>query len=190
MKIKLLFLLAIILLAGLVILYETLYRPENRIIHINQTDQISAQNQIKLEYKEFKTLNNKTLHLDQMNEKLILINFWASWCAPCRKEFPDIFRLMQSYYPDIALIAISVDSDQKPMMEMIEHLKTEQDYVSDSIYWVWDQNKEISLRQFYTKNVPETFLIDSNRNIIAKIIGANDWKNDQIHSKIELILNK
>ena len=121
----------------------------------------------------FTTLNGqKTKSLHDLKEDTLLINFWASWCTPCIKEFPAMIKKVKQSKGRIGLVAISIDETPAAAQAFIdEHIGEDVKHV----YWVWDEGKELSSEQFGVVKVPETVVVDKNRKIVEKIIGEADF---------------
>jgi len=137
------------------------------------------------------TIDNKKILLEELQEELILVNFWASWCAPCIEELPSMLNLIKKHKGKIALLTISTDDKIEDIRKFRNKLKitgTEQ-----NIYWVWDEGKNISLNIFNTLKVPETIIItkkpdsfsDTGKKelfIVKKVIGSMDWSQFNPHN--------
>ena len=103
--------------------------------------------------------------------KVVLLNVWATWCAPCRIEMPSLQRL-QLQFPgtDFHVVAVSVDKDGP---EVVETFAKELGLTFDILH---DQTADVQ-RLYQTTGVPESFLIDRDGVIIKKVIGAVEWDN-------------
>src|SRR5689334_15426763 len=59
-----------------------------------------------------KDLDGKPISLDDVRGKIVLLNFWATWCGPCRAEIPDLIELQKKYKDQLAIIALATDEDE------------------------------------------------------------------------------
>jgi len=95
---------------------------------------------------------------------VVLIDFWASWCGPCRKENPHVVKLCEKYKDQgFEIIGVSLDKDMKRWTQAIKKDGLEWKHVSDLKGW---QNQ---VAQTYSvKSIPHTVLLDAEGNIIAR----------------------
>ena len=114
--------------------------------------------------------NDKDLALSSLRGKVVLIDFWASWCAPCRKELPNVKRCYEKYKSKgFEILGVSLDKDRDAWLEAIttEGLKWPQ--VSDLKYW---QSEACQI--YAIQSIPYTVLIDKNGKIIATELRGAD----------------
>lgn len=135
---------------------------------------------------KFKTLEGQTRSLSDFRGKVVVLNFWASWCTPCLIEFPQLLELAQARRGKMVLLAISLDEDH----EMLERFLRKQNVKGETIFIGRDQNKKISRDLFQTVKLPETFLITPGGEIVEKIIGASvDFSTPEMQQKIDQIFD-
>jgi cytochrome c biogenesis protein CcmG/thiol:disulfide interchange protein DsbE len=120
----------------------------------------------------FRAVNLRTRRpasLADYRGKVVLLNVWATWCAPCRVEMPSLERLHAKLAgPDFAVVAVSIDDgDSSGVMSFVRELGLGFDVLQD---------KGGGIQQIYqTTGVPESFVIDRDGVIIKKVIGAAEW---------------
>lgn len=110
--------------------------------------------------------------LSSMRGKWVLLNFWATWCAPCRDEMPSMEMLNRRFKKDqlpIELVAVSVDDDWAQVNRFFGSTRP-------SFTVLWDREKSASFT-YGTRKFPETYLINPEGRIAAKFIGPRDWYN-------------
>jgi len=96
--------------------------------------------------------------------KLLLIDFWASWCRPCREENPSMVKAYKKYHSKgIEFLGVSLDKDKSKWTQAIEHDKLEWTQVSDLAGW-----QSEAARLYTVTSIPQTVLIDKDGKIIAK----------------------
>jgi len=123
---------------------------------------------------EFTSLKSERLRLSSLKGKIIVLNFWASWCGPCVEEIPSMMDLVSKMNGDLILVAISMDSDKN---EMESFLKSFPGITQENIYVAWDDSKAI--RQLYNvERLPESYIIAPNFKLTRKIIGEIKWNSD------------
>lgn len=121
---------------------------------------------------EAKDLNGKPLKLSQFKGKVVIVNFWASWCAPCIEEVPSLLSLIKTFPKDIVLLAVSGDSTQEDIdsfMKSFPEMKT-----LPNSYVIWDADKKLSA-QFEVLRLPESFIAGRDLKLVKKLSGTIDW---------------
>lgn len=135
---------------------------------------------VRLFSQEVKPLSSSK-DLDELKEtlkgKVVLVNFWATWCAPCVKEFPDLVKLYNNYKDkDFKLIFISTDVPEEIDSKVIPFLKNNGvDYVT----YYNNFSKPEELIDYIDKNwegaVPATYIYDKTGKVTASILGKKDY---------------
>jgi peroxiredoxin len=131
-----------------------------------------------------KDLNGKKFEMKQFKGKVIFLNFWATWCGPCKEEMPGLEVLHRQFKEkNFVLLTISVDYEgMKPVREFIDkHQYT---------FPVLLDPKSETLDPFEVKGIPTTFLVDKNGRMIGKAIGSRDWKSPEVMSLLNLLIEK
>ena len=129
-------------------------------------------------------LKGKRWELKNLKGKIIFLNFWATWCGPCKEEMPSMETLWQWYKgKDFLLLGISVDyGGVKPVKEFIEKHRYTFPVLLDP--------KCLALNLYEVKGIPTTFIIDKKGRMIGKAIGPRDWKRPEVISIINLLIEK
>lgn len=105
------------------------------------------------------SLNNIT-----KNAKVTIVDFWASWCKPCRMENPNIVKLYNQYKDQgLTIVGVSLDKDGKRWRDAIAQDQLTWNHVSSLLYW----NEPIA-KQYGITSIPQMYVLDSNGVIIAK----------------------
>lgn len=114
-------------------------------------------------------LDGKNVSLADFKGKVVLLNIWATWCAPCVAEMPSMEKLYQELKgEDFELLAVSVDESGA------EAVKPFMDKHKLGFPVLLDTMGEIKNR-YQATGIPESFIIDKDRIIVEKIIGPRDW---------------
>lgn len=116
----------------------------------------------------------QTVSLDQYRGKIVVLNFWASWCPPCLEEFPSLEQLQQQI-PNVVVLAVSFDTDADAYHQYLT------DNRLTNMTVVLDTSQKSNLA-FGTTRPPETYIIDKKGIIRRKFIGAQDWNTPEIKS--------
>ncbi len=154
--------------------YEKSYPGHPMTVNIGS--QVALLEQGLKDYKDFKEKNiapeialpnpeGKEMTLSSLRGKYVLIDFWASWCAPCRVENPNVVRLYNKYKGDkFEIFSVSLDKDKDKWMKAIKADGLIWDYhVSDLLGW---QTSMVEKYQF--SGIPHTVLIDPEGKVIAE----------------------
>ncbi len=121
--------------------------------------------------------------LSSYRDKVVVLNFWASWCAPCKEELPDFGELAHILKDDkdIALVTISVDSGPDEVRDLLKTLLRE----DPPFPVLFDPNGATTVgAKFGTDQFPETWLIDKRGVIRARFDGIRQWSSPTV---VELI---
>jgi peroxiredoxin len=121
---------------------------------------------------EFKQndVNGKSVSLSSLRGKYVLIDFWASWCGPCRAENPNVVKAFNAYKEKgFTILGVSLDQDKAKWLEAIKKDGLAWTHVSDLKYW----NNEVAVK-FGIQSIPANFLIDPNGVIIGKDLRGED----------------
>jgi thiol-disulfide isomerase/thioredoxin len=121
--------------------------------------------------------NGNMVNLSSFKGKVVLIDFWASWCGPCRASLPNIVKLYAKYKDkNFTVLSVSLDKEKGAWIEGIHkfHLKWTQ--ISDLKYW---DSPVVSLYNF--TGIPFTVLVSADGKIVDKNLGEEDLDNEINH---------
>ncbi len=127
-------------------------------------------------------LDGTTLNLSSLKGKVILVNFWATWCGPCLAEMPSLNALYAKFKrSDVEVIAISIDEKKDTITSFLKKFSFDFPIVHDP---------ELNIANSYKVFAyPTTFLIDKNGILQKKYIGEQDWIKEEIILEIKTFLN-
>jgi peroxiredoxin len=130
------------------------------------------------------TLEGRPARLREFGGKLVLLNFWATWCAPCLHEMPSMERLYQTFkQTDFVLLAVSMDHQGEGVARpFADNLKLTFPVLLDSTLEVG--------RRYGVRSLPATYLIDPDGLLIGAIIGARDWYRTEAKALIAGLLRQ
>ena len=123
---------------------------------------------IEISELKFKDFNLQDVDLTNKKGNIMIINFWASWCMPCRREMPSLERLTQKY-PEIKVYAINME---KPNKLLARDFFKSIGVVSLDIYF--DPDFKL-VKQFKMRGLPTSILIDKNGKEFGRIVGEIDF---------------
>ena len=127
--------------------------------------------------------NGKPRALSEWKGKVLLVNFWATWCPPCRKEMPDIIALQKAYQGrDFDVIAISEDYKGYDWA-----FRTLQKMGGENLTLLWDKGGA-ALKAVGVQGLPVTLLVDRQGREAARLIGPAKWNSPQARAVIDRLL--
>lgn len=112
--------------------------------------------------------------------KVIVLHFWATWCGPCRVEFPALLRAAKIMEKDVIFLTISGDDDDAPVRKYLAAAKDAAGVKPDNMLYGFDPMKVIIGDLFQTTAFPETYIIDPQMNMRRKFKGGVDWSSLEI----------
>jgi cytochrome c biogenesis protein CcmG, thiol:disulfide interchange protein DsbE len=116
---------------------------------------------------------DRKVSLDEFRGKVVVLNFWATWCPPCIEEMPSLVQMQQKMKAKgVEVVAISVDADKGAYQAFLKEHHVELITVRDP-----DQK---SNNLYGTFKFPETYIIDRNGTLRRKFIGPVDWNSREI----------
>lgn len=122
-------------------------------------------------------MNGKTYSFAEYTKgKVVLLNFWATWCGPCRMEIPSIIELDKEL-PDKDFVVIGVALDNRGTLEQVRSLVKNFAKVNGITYINFLPTQDIISPYGNINSIPTTFIIDRKGNIVEKIIGARSKKD-------------
>jgi cytochrome c biogenesis protein CcmG, thiol:disulfide interchange protein DsbE len=129
------------------------------------------------------TLNGSPAHLSDLRGKVVLLNFWATWCPPCVDEAPALNELQTRIAPmGGTILGVSVDDDQNAYDDFLKaHL------IGFPTYR--DTSKQIPLT-YGTTMYPETYVIDRKGRLDRKIVGPQDWTSPEMLAYLDSLLRE
>jgi cytochrome c biogenesis protein CcmG, thiol:disulfide interchange protein DsbE len=130
-------------------------------------------------------LKGKQISLASLRGKVVFLNIWATWCAPCREEMPSIESLYNDFKADkdFVVLAVSQDTDGGAVRPFVE-----QHHLQFTV--LLDPRNDVGER-YDVNGIPETFIIGRDGRIVAHHVGPYDWSNaDMREALTELIKSR
>ena len=164
----------ILLLSYLAILSENAYAEE-------YLDKVSD----KIKFPLFNVLDNKEKPLilkfnQDLKKKGYVINFWATWCVPCKKELPDL-SLLKSKIKKYNIDVFTISIDKKDIKDQLKFLSNNG---ASNLEHFFDKEMKI-FKALKLRGIPTTIIVDQNSYIISKHEGILNWGEDEIINKIK-----
>lgn len=121
------------------------------------------------------------VRLSNYRGKLVLLNFWATWCPPCVAEVPSLNTLYERFRDDgLVVLAVSVDTEEAVYRQFLERFRV-------TFPTVLDPERTVSSR-YGTIKYPESYLINREGEVVRKYIGAEDWERPEIVNYLRSLL--
>ena len=131
------------------------------------------------------TLDGHDISLQDYANKIVLIDFWATWCKPCRKMMPEMQKLYDSYADqNFVVLGISIDEDK----DRIKKIRKITDELNISYPILVDTKTQPAWHQFKVKAIPAMFLIDKEGQIVTQWTGKID--HEEVVDKVTKLLVK
>lgn len=129
-------------------------------------------------------LQEQNVQLADFRGNVVFLNFFATWCPPCREEMPSIEALYQAYQSrGFVVLGIATDDNGKKVLPPFieEHTLT--------FPIVLDPNKQVS-QEYGVRGIPATFLLDQQGRVAGMLSGGVDWDSEEAHRLVEEVLQE
>lgn len=130
---------------------------------------------------KLKGLNTNSIDFSELKGKVVFVNFWATWCPPCRAEMPMIQNLYDDYKDDVAFVFVTTDS-----WTTVEKFYIKNEYNLPSYTSISNPPTKFA----ETNSIPATYLLDRDGNILIDKTGAADWDSDKVRNLLDELISK
>jgi peroxiredoxin len=122
--------------------------------------------------------------LDSFSGQVVVLNFWATWCVPCRVEMPSFEKLYRRYRSEgLTVLAVTLDKkSEKNIKSFVEEYEL-------SFPVLLDEEEKVE-RLYPSMTIPFTYVIDRKGRIVARVDGAKNWESSETFEAIEYLLKK
>ncbi|MDB4470850.1 TlpA family protein disulfide reductase [Deltaproteobacteria bacterium] len=128
-------------------------------------------------------MQGQKVSLADMRGKVVILNFWATWCPPCREEMPSMEMLYRKY-KDQGLVILAVNTE-KDGANLVKNFLQKTPYTFPILL---DTAAEVQNR-YNVYRFPETYVLDRNGNVAERVTGAIDWTSEQTVKLMKTLLN-
>lgn len=129
-------------------------------------------------------LSGKSVSLSSLRGKVIFLNIWATWCAPCREEMPSMETLYNELKGNKGFVMLAVSQDTKGKEAVAPYVR-KNGYHFEVLL---DPRNEVA-EAYNVSGVPETFIIDGAGRIVAHHMGAFDWSRPDVKEALQELLD-
>lgn len=165
---------AMLFLMGTAVLFASCAEKKTEVAQGNSAPKLDVRN----------VSTGQTLDISQLKGKVVFVNFWASWCMPCKEEMPSIEALHRDLLKNDKFLMVTILYK--------DDAKTGTDYMKANGYTfpLFTDNDGISAKQYGVTGVPETYLIDKQGALRKRIIGPADWNSPEAKAYINAMLSE
>ena len=129
----------------------------------------------------FADTSGRPVALGQFRGRVIVANFWATWCAPCIEELPSLDQFQRELANQgVVVLGVSVDKDEKAYKRFLDRAKV-------SFLTARDPDNTINA-EYGTFKYPESYIINRDGKVVMKIISATDWTDEKMVSYVKSLL--
>jgi peroxiredoxin len=127
------------------------------------------------------TDNGRTVTRSSFGGKLLVLNFWATWCPPCVEEMPSLDQFQKTFAGSgVVVLGVSVDQNHAAYQQFLSRVKV-------AFMTARDPKGDIPA-EYGTFKYPETYIIDSSGRVVEKIVGPTNWTDPQMMSRVKSLL--
>jgi peroxiredoxin len=127
------------------------------------------------------TDQGKTITRDNFGGKLLVLNFWATWCAPCIEELPTLNAFQREFAPQgVVVLGISIDRNERLYRQFLTRARI-------SFPTARDPEADISA-SYGTFQIPETYIIDRSGKVVEKLISNQNWLDPDLVARVRRLL--
>ncbi len=125
--------------------------------------------------------------LADLRGKFVIVNFWATWCEPCIREWPQLDRLAERFAgrDEVVILAVSVDSDPALIAPFLERMSL----TETRVRVLWDPKQEVQ-KAFGTDKLPDTYFVDPAGQLVHAFINVRDWGRPAAYQCVESMLGR
>ena len=139
-------------------------------VEVQDVSNIETQNSFNA---SFKNINGKTISIHDLRGKVVIMNFWATWCPPCIAELPSLQKLHDELKSEKDIVFMAIEVDQN--IEKAAKFMTKNKYTLPLYTVSSDLPKEL-----HTNSIPMTVILAKNGDIVGKQVGMMDFKSEKL----------
>ena len=162
---------------------KTILTVVNRaVLHIKTPRVISEEKQEQLSFLDYNWLlawgQDEPYYFSNLREKVIFVNFWATWCPPCVAEMPELQSLYMKYGDRVAFVLVTGEKQ-----EVVEAFMEKNQYLMPVFYMATEPPEKLAFNAY-----PTTFIIGKDGRIVSRKTGAVNWDSKATHMILDELL--
>ena len=176
-------LLGLLIIVALTLLILRVQRPSPENLQ-PKTNQFKSQEGYMAPRFSLRNLKGNMEGLDDYLGKVIVVNFWATWCVPCVKEMPSFESLYRRYRSQgLTLLAVSLDKgDSTKVQEFADKYKLSFPILLDT--------EGVAEKLYPSFSIPFTYVVDKQGRVVARVDGAKNWESSETFEAVEHLLKQ
>lgn len=123
------------------------------------------------------TLEGEAVNLEQYRGKLAMVQFWATYCTPCRVEMPSMNRLQAQMGEDLVILAVNMGETSEEVQQFVDEVKPEFKILMDE--------EGAALAAWKVFAAPATFIVDPEGKIQYTLFGATEWDSEEMVTRLQ-----
>ena len=124
-------------------------------------------------------IDGKPIDMAAYRGRLVLVNFWATWCPPCRREFPSLNRVQKLFKPsELAVLAVNVGEDAETIFS----------FTGATDVTILLDRDSTAMRRWPVKGLPTTFIVDKQGRLALRAVGGRDFDDPAIVAQMRALL--
>jgi thiol-disulfide isomerase/thioredoxin len=132
---------------------------------------------------DLKALDGASLGSQHLAGKVVLLNFWATWCGPCKEEMPSLARLQSQFDPEkVTVVTVTTDIHPQGIKQFFDHLGIR-------LPVLFDEEQQLS-RLFMVRGLPTTVLIDQGGHALGRAVGPRAWDSQESIALVRHVLDR
>ena len=128
------------------------------------------------------TISEKTFKLSDVKEKIILVDFWATWCKPCAKTLPLLVDLEKKYKGQVKVVLVNIDNDNAKAQKFLKQKDI-------PLLSVWDKDKKI-VESYEVAAMPSLYLLSQGREVLWHLYGYTERDKKDLQKKLKELVGK
>ena len=132
---------------------------------------------------ELTTLDGKVVKSSELAGKVVLVNFWATWCGPCKEEMPSLARLLKQLDPaQFVLLTVTTDLQRQGIAHFLSQLGV-------SLPVLFDEDQEVS-RSFMVRGLPTTIVSARDGALVGRAVGPRAWDSSEAVAVMRQVMER
>lgn len=132
---------------------------------------------------DLKSLDGEIVRSRDLAGKVVLLNFWATWCGPCKEEMPSLARLKQQLDPrQFSVVTVTADLHPQGIKQFLAQLGI-------SLPVLFDEDQEVS-RRFMVRGLPTTVLLAQDGRQVGRAVGPREWDSPEAVALLQHVLKE